>query len=92
MTYILGINRDFTLQKYELFQFAPRKTQNNLPGPIKAQTATGRIPFKRARAVSAGLQTNLVEGGAESDAKNIPHEGVLPAPEPGRFGLLFGLP
>ena len=34
---------------------------------------------------------NLVEGGAESDAKNIPHEGVLPAPEPGRFWLALRL-
>ena len=34
-------------------------------------------PFALMRANSAGLQTNLVKGGAESEAKNIPHEGVF---------------
>ena len=33
--------------------------------------------FSLTRADSAGLQTNLVESGAESEAKNIPHEGVF---------------
>ena len=33
--------------------------------------------FALTRANSAKLQTNLVEGGAESEAKNIPHEGVF---------------
>ena len=31
--------------------------------------------FALTRADSAGLLTNLVECGAESEAKNIPHEG-----------------
>ncbi len=43
------------------------------------------------RADSAKLQTNLIEGGAESEAKNIPHEGGLMAPEPGRFWLALRL-
>ena len=34
-------------------------------------------PFALTREDSAGLKTNLVEGGAESEAKNIPHEGVF---------------
>ena len=33
--------------------------------------------FALTRADSAKLQTNIVEGGAESEAKNIPHEGVF---------------
>ncbi len=36
-----------------------------------------RNPFALTRANSTKLQTNLVEGGAESEAKNIPHEGVF---------------
>ena len=48
-------------------------------------------PFALMRANSTKLQTNLIEGGAESEAKNIPHEGGLPAPEPGRFWLAIRL-
>ena len=34
-------------------------------------------PFALTREDSAGLKKNLVKGGAESEAKNIPHEGVF---------------
>ena len=34
-------------------------------------------PFSLTRANSTRLQTNLVKGGAENEAKNIPHEGVF---------------
>ena len=34
-------------------------------------------PFALTREDSTQLQTNLVKGGAESEAKNIPHEGVF---------------